>query len=144
MYYFVLLLCVFCICVPVLPQYHPHQPGRDHQLEAGPPQDGQPVDTDDQTLSPSAPGSENRQVPEYSFDKKILYSGNGDKKVFVKFVQGPFTYKKRREKAGRVTFTCNGCQRFNKYVPVVAWRQKNDEDPENDEYIFLMLILCLR
>ena len=56
--------------------------------------------------------------------------------MFIKFIQGPFTFKNRREKAGRVTFTCNGCQKFNKYLPVVAWHDQHDDDPENDEYIF--------
>ena len=31
------------------------------------------------------------------------------KKVFVSLKVGPYTFKKRTEKGGRVTFTCNGC-----------------------------------
>ena len=133
MYSYSVLCVLFCVlCVPVLPHQHP-QPGRAHQPnEPGCPQDGYPGDTDD-TLPP--PGSENRPVPEHSFDKKVLHSNTGDKKVFIKFDQGPFTFKKRREKAGRVTFTCNGCQKFNKYLPVVAWHEQHDDDPENYEYI---------
>ena len=34
--------------------------------------------------------------PDHSFVKRVVESKNsGDKKVFVKFVQGPFTFKKK-------------------------------------------------
>ena len=54
--------------------------------------------------------------------------------MFVKFLQGPFTFKKRKEKCGRVTFTCNGCQKFNHFLSVFAWIERLDNDPENDVY----------
>ena len=48
-------------------------------------------------------------IPKHSFEKRVLEKPNGgDKKVFVSFVQGPYTFKKLREKAGRVIFSCNG------------------------------------
>ena len=50
------------------------------------------------------------------------------------FTQGQYTFKRRREKAGKLTFTCNGCQKLNHYLPVVAFREKFDDDSENDEY----------
>ena len=86
------------------------------------------------------------EVPEHSFEKRVLTSKvsvtneteNSEKipvkKVFVKFVQGPFTFKKRKEKCGRVTFTCNGCQKFNHFLSVLAWLERVDNDPENDVY----------
>ena len=85
-------------------------------------------------------------VPEHSFEKRVINSkisveNETDcsdtipvKKVFVKFLQGPFTFKKRKEKCGRVTFTCNGCQRFNHFLSVQAWVERVDSDPENDVY----------
>ena len=69
-------------------------------------------------------------IPKHSFEKP----NGGDKKVFVSFVQGPYTFKKRREKAGRVIFSCNGCQKFDHYLPVCATRGRIDSDPENDVY----------
>ena len=54
------------------------------------------------------------------------------KKVFITFVQGPYVFKKRREKGNRVTFTCNGCQKVNHYLPVVAVRDRYDTDAEHD------------
>ena len=109
--------------------------------QPGGPHDGLPGAEDDDTLTPS--DSDNRPVPSHSFVKKVLVSKNScsnetlgnDNKVFVKFIQGPFTLKKRREKAGRVTFTCNSCEKFNHYLPVVAWRERVDDDQENDNYI---------
>ena len=68
--------------------------------------------------------------PPHSFEKRVFSSKKvvhdeslGDhtisvKKVFVTFIQGPYVFKKRREKGERVTFTCNGCQKVNKYLPV--------------------------
>ena len=74
-------------------------------------------------------------IPKHSFEKRVLEKPNGgDKKVFVSFVQGPYTFKKRREKAGRVIFSCNGCQKFDHYLPVCATRGRIDSDPENDVY----------
>ena len=67
-------------------------------------------------------------LPSHSFDKRIFLSKKsvyddmvGDhsvttKKVFITFVQGPYIFKKRREKGNRVTFTCNGCQKVNHYL----------------------------
>ena len=43
-------------------------------------------------------------------------------------------FKKKREKGNRVTFTCNGCQKFNQYLSIVAVREKVDENPENYRY----------
>ena len=64
-------------------------------------------------------------IPKHSFEKCVLEKPNGgDKKVFVSFVQGPYTFKKRREKAGRVIFSCNGCQKFDHYLPVCATSSK--------------------
>ena len=75
------------------------------------------------------------QVPKHSFEKRVLSKPDGgDKKVFVSFVQGPYTFKKRKEKAGRVIFSCNGCQKFDHYLPVCATRGRIDSDPENDVY----------
>ena len=54
------------------------------------------------------------------------------KKVFVKFVQGPFTFKTRKEKCGRVTFTCNGCQKFNYFLFMLAWVERVGNDLENN------------
>ena len=56
------------------------------------------------------------------------------KKVFITFVQGPYVFKKRREKGNKVTFTCNGCQKVNHYLPVVAVRDRHDSDAEHDQY----------
>ena len=106
MYSYSALCVLFCVlCVPVLPQYqhpqHPH-PGRAHQPnEPGGPQDGYPGDTDDTLPSP---GSDNRPVPEHSFDKKVLHSSNGGKKVFIKFIQGPFTIKKKKREGRTSNF----------------------------------------
>ena len=85
-------------------------------------------------------------LPSHSFEKRIFLSKKtihdnetGDhvettKKLFVTFVQGPYVFKKRREKGNRVTFSCNGCQKFNHYLPVVAVRERLDSDPEHDQY----------
>ena len=84
-------------------------------------------------------------LPNHSFVKKVIFSGKSvsndtedvdtrTKKVFVKFVQGPYTFKKRREKADRVVFTCNGCDKFKHYLPVFAWRERVDQDQEHDVY----------
>ena len=87
-------------------------------------------------------------LPAHSFEKRVFYSKNaicdsldGDqpemcKKVFVTFTQGPYVFKKRREKGVRVTFTCNSCQKVNHYLPVVAVRDRLDSDPEHDVYTF--------
>ena len=81
--------------------------------------------------------------PDHSFVKKVLKSKSHEanetsdtcnKKVFIKFVQGPYTFKKRREKANRVTFSCNGFEKLSHYLPVFAWRDRIDSDPENDQY----------
>ena len=65
------------------------------------------------------------QPPDHSFVKKVIKSkesvGNetsdsSSKKVFVKFVQGPYTFKKRREKGNRLTFSCNGCEKYSHYL----------------------------
>ena len=63
-----------------------------------------------------------------------MKKNSADKKVFVSFVQGPYTFKKRKEKAGRVIFSCNACQKFGHYLPVCAIRDIVDDDPENDVY----------
>ena len=83
-------------------------------------------------------------MPPHSFEKRVLLSKKnvhdenlGDhtvKKVFVTYLQGPYVFKKRREKGNRVTFTCNGCQKVNHYLPVVAVRDRVDSDAENDLY----------
>ena len=85
-------------------------------------------------------------LPPHSFEKRVFSSKKvvhdeslGDhtisvKKVFVTFIQGPYLFKKRRKKGERVTFTCNGCQKVNKYLPVVAFRDQVDSDPEHDVY----------
>ena len=87
------------------------------------------------------------EPPNDSFEKKISISkktvsdetGQHEieiKKVFVKFIQGCYTFKKRREKAGRVTFTCNGCEKFDHYLSVSAWRERVVvDDPEHDSYV---------
>ena len=84
------------------------------------------------------------QPPEYSFVKKVVSSKpsvsnetdtSSHKKVFIKFVQGPFTFKKRREKGNRVTFTCNGCENYSHYLPVMAWRERIEKDPEHGQYV---------
>ena len=95
-------------------------------------------------------------LPPHSFEKRVFSSKKvvhdeslGDhtisaKKVFVTFIQGPYVFKKRREKGERVTFTCNGCQKVNKYLPVVAFRDQVDSDPEHDVYsIPWMVTPCL-
>ena len=86
------------------------------------------------------------QPPNHSFEKRILVSqntlndsDNGEqfvetKKVFVTLVIGPYTFKKRREKGNRVTFSCNGCQKFKHYLPAVAVRERLDSNPENDQF----------
>ena len=80
-------------------------------------------------------------LPKHSFDKRVLVKKNnsrleipGLKKVFITFIQGCFTFKRKREKAKRVTFTCNGCDKLHHYLPVVAVRERIDSDPENDVY----------
>ena len=50
------------------------------------------------------------------------------KKDFVKFA-----FLKRKEKYSRVTFTCNGCQKFNHFLSVLAW-VRVDNNPENYVY----------
>ena len=82
------------------------------------------------------------QPPNHSFEKRILVSkttlSDSDnvetKKVFVTLVIGPYSFKKRREKGDRVTFSCNGCQKFKHYLPAVAVRERLDSNPENDRY----------
>ena len=80
---------------------------------------------DDDPLSSSSSDNDehidHRPVPIHSFEKKVLTSkvsvendtkASEDisfKKVFVNLIQGPFTFKKRKEKCGPVTFTCNAC-----------------------------------
>ena len=59
--------------------------------------------------------------------------------MFITLNIGPYSFKKRREKGKRVTFTCNGCQKFKHYLPVVAVREQMDSDPENDQYELDML-----
>ena len=80
-------------------------------------------------------------MPDHSFDKRVLVKKDdngaeipGSKKVFVTFVHGCFAFKKKRQKANRVTFTCNSCAKLNHYLPVVAWREVIDSDEENDVY----------
>ena len=51
-----------------------------------------------------------------------------------KLVKGPFTYKKRKVKGGRVTFTCNGYQKLRHYLSVGSWVAQGDNYPENDIY----------
>ena len=84
------------------------------------------------------------QPPNHSFEKRVFISKKAvhdedlgqhvieTKKVFVTYVQGPYTFKKRREKGNRVTFSCNGCQKFQHYLPLVAVREQLDNNPEND------------
>ena len=79
---------------------------------------------------------DNRPVPDHSFVRRVLLPKSSDKKkkVFVSFTVGCFTFKKKREKASRVTFTCNGCEKSKHYLPVMAWRERVDSDEENDVY----------
>ena len=60
---------------------------------------------------------------------------NCEKDLRFNPLTGCYTFKKRREKAGRVAFTCNGCSKFNHYLPVMAWRERLDSDAEHDEYV---------
>ena len=84
-------------------------------------------------------------LSDHSFQMRVLTSkkrvqdSQGEyyvetKKVFVSYVQGPYVFKKKREKGNRVTFTCNGCQKVNRYLSVFAVREKIDGNPENDRY----------
>ena len=87
-------------------------------------------------------------IPEHHFEKRVLDSKQSAenenetntladisaKKIFVKLHVGPFTFKKRKVKGGRITFTCNGCQKFNHFLSVQAWVDHVDSDPENDLY----------
>ena len=85
-------------------------------------------------------------VPQHSFEKRATQSkifaddetncsaNVPAKKVFVKLHVGPFTFKKRKAKGGRITFTCDGCQRYNHYLAVQARHEPTDSDPEHDEY----------
>ena len=83
------------------------------------------------------------ELPKHSFETRVLLNHKKDdesvnvtsKKVFVTFKQGSFSFKKKRVKANRVTFTCNGCEKFKHYLPVMAWRDVVDSDEENDIYI---------
>ena len=74
--------------------------------QPGGPHDGPPGAHDDDPLSSCSDNDEHRTVPIHSFEKRVLTSKVSDssvnpvKKVFVKFVQGPFTFKKRKEKLG--------------------------------------------
>ena len=73
--------------------------------------------------------------PPHSFEKKVLVNiETGSKKVFVSYKQEGFTFKKKRQKADCVTFTCNGCEKLDHYLSVVAWRDRVDSDEENDIY----------
>ena len=85
-------------------------------------------------------------IPEHHFEKRVLDSKQSAenetntsadisaKKIFVKLHVGPFTFKKRKVKGGRITFTCNGCQKFNHFLSVQASVDRVDSDPENDLY----------
>ena len=87
-------------------------------------------------------------IPEHHFEKRVIDSKQSAenenetitsadisaKKIFVKLHVGPFTFKKRKVKGGRITFTCNGCQKFNHFLSVQAWVDRVDSDPENDLY----------
>ena len=75
-------------------------------------------------------------MPDYSIEKRIIKpkDDNTYPKVFVKLVMGLFTYKKRKVKGERVTFTCNGCQKLNHCLSVGSWVQQVDNNPENDIY----------
>ena len=81
-------------------------------------------------------------LPLHSFEKRVLRAkgntsesaGTSSKKVFVTFKQGCYTFKKKRVKANRITFNCNGCDKLNHYLPVMAWRERVDSDEENDIY----------
>ena len=72
--------------------------------------------------------------PPHSCGHRVLHS-DGDKKVFITLNNiGPYSFKQRREKGSRVTFTCNGCRKFKHYLPVVAVREQVDSDPEHAQY----------
>ena len=159
-----LLFCVLCGAKPPGGPQDGLSGRRHHNLPGGPqdglsgspqypqpggPQDGLPGAEDDDPLSSSSDNDEHldhRPVPIHSFEKRVLTSkvsvendteASADissKKVFVKLIQGPFTFKKRKEKCGRVTFTCNGCQKFKHFLSVLAWVERVDDDPENDVY----------
>ena len=131
-----MLFCVLCVLVPVWPKTHypPQQPGG--------PQDGLPgAPNDDPGHVPDNSPLPDQRVP-HSFNKRVVEKnsgGNGstisDKKVFVTLkIQGIFTYKKRKVKGNRVTFTCNGCQKLKKCISVMAWIEHVDNDDENDVY----------
>ena len=131
MHFKVFLYLLFCVQSHGVPHRGGGAPGdsgppSNHQPEG--PQDGPPAHDANPALS-----SDSRPLPTHSFEKRVLKSGAG-KKVFVKFIQGPFTFKKRREKANRVVFSCNGCEKFSHYLPVFAYRTEVDMDPENDIY----------
>ena len=63
------------------------------------------------------------ELPKHSFEKRVLVSNKNNeegvnvttKTVFVTFQQGAFSFKKKRVKANRVTFTCNGCEKLKHY-----------------------------
>ena len=105
---------------------------------------------DDDPLSSSSSDNDEHldhiPVPIHSFEKRVLTSkvsvendtkASEDisfKKVIVKLIQGPFTFKKRKETCDCVTFTCNGCQKFKHFLSVLAWLERVDDEPENDVY----------
>ena len=120
-----LLFCALC-CVVSHPSDGP-QDGLSGWEQHTPPS---PPDDDHQP----AQAYDTRPIPQHSFEKRVLKKNSADKKVFVSFVQGPYTFKKRKEKAGRVIFSCNTCQKFGHYLPVCAMRDIVDSDPENDVY----------
>jgi hypothetical protein len=87
-------------------------------------------------------------IHEHHFEKRVLDSKQSvenenetntsadisAKKIFGKLHVGLFTFKKRKVKGGRITFTCNGCQKFKHFLSVQAWVDRVDSDPENDQY----------
>ena len=68
-------------------------PGYLAHPQPGGPQDGLPGAHD----ANHALSTNSRPLPTHSFEKRVLKSGAG-KKVFVKFIQGPFTFKKKEGK----------------------------------------------
>ena len=124
--FLILLICALCEARSHGVRLQEDESPGDSDPPPPPPPNPQPE-------APANPAPESRPVPNHSFEKRVLKSGAG-KKVFVKFVQGPFIFKKRREKANRVVFSCNGCEKFSHYLPVFAYRTEVDMDPENDIY----------
>ena len=148
-----LLFCVHCVAKTYYDEPVPSSDSGTHDQTSGGPQDGLPDNGSGTPPNQTSGGphdglpganddhaatndDDNRPVPDHSFVRRVLLPKTSDKKkkVFVSFTIGCFTFKKKREKASRVTFTCNGCEKSKHYLPVMAWRERVDSDEENDVY----------